>query len=307
MSKKVVLQLLFFFLFSSIVSAKNLIVEFVYIKGEVNFKDGGVEQWYKAEVGTKITTGATIYTKVNSEAILSWGGGHAFKISQLSLVNLSKISFDENGNIEENKIDIEKGKALFKARKLISRDSKYEVKTPTAAAGVRGTEFNVEVFDNKATVIDILSGEVNVTAISLETFLDEGKRIIINPGRERESKPESIPEEKKIELQKESNEMKEYVKETTGEKVEGGELKVEAFKDGSKEGEIKEPVITEGAGAGEKIDVEEVSAGKDLGEEIIKNEINETKTMEVKKQVEEIIKESEKEEELPPFPPEVPK
>ena len=177
-------------IFSLPLWGENLIVEFVHVEGEVNFKDSGYEDWYRAEEGTKVTSGAVIYANVNSEAILSWGNGHVLKVSPLSLIRLSKIEFDVGKNIEKNKIDLNRGKLLAKAKKLTSKNSNFQVITPNVQAGIRGTEFAVEILDDSSTLVSVLEGDLDIVVVGLETLLEEGNRIQIRPGEEARAKPE---------------------------------------------------------------------------------------------------------------------
>ena len=62
--------------------------------------------------------------------------------SQLMLLRLTKD--DENGT-QKTLLDLAIGKILIRAQKLHTKESSFEVKTPTSIVGVRGTVFEVEV------------------------------------------------------------------------------------------------------------------------------------------------------------------
>ena len=65
-------------------------------------------------------------------------GGHVLKVSPQSTVTLSQLEKSAAG--ETSKISLEKGKVFANAKKL-QTGSTFEIKPPTAVAGVRGTGF----------------------------------------------------------------------------------------------------------------------------------------------------------------------
>ena len=65
------------------------------------------------------------------------------------------------GGIESTTVDLDSGKMLCKPKKLIKSES-FMVKTPTAVAGVRGTQFTVEADTNGTSRIKVFEGSVKV-------------------------------------------------------------------------------------------------------------------------------------------------
>ncbi|MGL4368231.1 MAG: FecR family protein [Spirochaetota bacterium] len=76
----------------------------------------------------------------------------------------SKMVFSSLGiknNLEKTTLDLGEGRMLCKPKKLLKSES-FTVKTPTAVAAVRGTEFTVETDSNKTTRIKVYDGKVKV-------------------------------------------------------------------------------------------------------------------------------------------------
>ena len=68
-------------------------------------------------------------------------GDSIIRIKEKSKVLISQLL--KNGNVENITLGLDIGKMLCKPKKLIKSES-FLVKTPTAVAGVRGTQFSVE-------------------------------------------------------------------------------------------------------------------------------------------------------------------
>lgn len=77
---------------------------------------------------------------------------------------------------------------------------RFSVRTPTAVAAVRGTEFSVEVRSERATAVEVFGGLVSVRgALGAESMVSASQRVDVTEGRmgqvERFSpKPESVPD-----------------------------------------------------------------------------------------------------------------
>ena len=63
--------------------------------------------------------------------------------------------------LENTTLGLDVGKMICKPKKLLKNES-FLVKTPTAVAGVRGTNFSVEADANKTTRIKVFDGKVAV-------------------------------------------------------------------------------------------------------------------------------------------------
>lgn len=130
--------------------------------GTVEVLPPGKDTWHKAKAGETLAEGAQVKTGAKSEAYLSFGGGHSVKVSPMSLM---KVSFKSSDSKPGNNLQVSRGKIHAKVSKLDSKDS-FNVKTPTAVAGVRGTKFSVEVTPGNgsgpAATLTKIKGKVEV-------------------------------------------------------------------------------------------------------------------------------------------------
>jgi hypothetical protein len=86
-------------------------------------------------------------------------GSSIIRIKEKSKMSFAMLS--NKNNAESTSLELQEGKLLCKPKKLLKGDS-FTVKTPTAVAAVRGTEFTIEADPEKTTRIKVFDGKVAV-------------------------------------------------------------------------------------------------------------------------------------------------
>lgn len=94
-----------------------------------------------------------------------------FKIKSNSLLTLSSL-------VNETKLNLKQGKIVLALKKL-SKDQKFEVETPTAVAGIRGTSFLVKA-DETDTKIGVLTGKIEVRSFDGYATVTELKEVSVS-------------------------------------------------------------------------------------------------------------------------------
>lgn len=114
---------------------------FMIVKGDIKVKNLKSET-SPAKVGTKIFPGETVISGVDSRSKIRMSDGNTISVSPSSELKIDKYeSAGAEGprNVELNLVD---GKVRSKVEQKYDGDkSKFLMKTPTAVAGVRGTDF----------------------------------------------------------------------------------------------------------------------------------------------------------------------
>ncbi|OGR99376.1 MAG: hypothetical protein A3G85_06630 [Elusimicrobia bacterium RIFCSPLOWO2_12_FULL_39_28] len=181
------LIVLSFFLSPFSSHAKELII--TSSEGSVEIQKQGESQWIKAEIGQILNVGDKLRTGAKSKALTLSNEGHKILIKQKTVFIISQL-----GPVDWE-FNEEKGKVRLSVEKLNSGQS-LKVKTPTAICSVRGTEFEVTVLENQATMCDVYHGSVGLTdpfQASPEVTILENQRSVIEQGTPPRM-PEIIPE-----------------------------------------------------------------------------------------------------------------
>jgi hypothetical protein len=103
-------------------------------------------EWQAAKDGMVILPGDQVRTSANSsvEVLLDGNKTAQVEVKEGSLFRINKAETDPVTGDKTTLLDLAMGKVLVHVEKLEGR-SKFEVKTPTALTGVRGTTFEVTV------------------------------------------------------------------------------------------------------------------------------------------------------------------
>lgn len=121
----------------------------IEIKGEALVKSSKEKNWLSAKTGMILKEGDVIKTGTNSAVVIQLLKENQetaiVDIKNNSQLLIAEISKTDEKKREHTLLDLAIGKILVKAQKLHGEKSKFEVKTPTSIAGVRGTTFTVEV------------------------------------------------------------------------------------------------------------------------------------------------------------------
>ncbi|WP_102348180.1 DUF4073 domain-containing protein [Bacillus sp. Marseille-P3661] len=125
------------------------------VKGEVYIKKGNSTREFKAKEGMSLSEGDSIRTVKKSSANIVYDDGSKTSIAPSSKLSVSKLKDKANGN--QTKVKVLSGKIWNSVKNLSNANDEYDVETPTAVMGVRGTHFIVTT--------DPLTGQSSVTVL----------------------------------------------------------------------------------------------------------------------------------------------
>jgi hypothetical protein len=158
--------------------AQESIGKVVSLDGIVEAKLDENSQWRALNKKSDIYEKDTIKTGENSKVDIFFVDETNVSIGPETTIKIEKLVCSPAQNHREGKMNVVMGKARFNVGKLFSKDSSFEVRTPTAVAGVKGTSFIVNVTSEQLTQLMGLSGVVIVTSISPEI----GGEILLTSG-----------------------------------------------------------------------------------------------------------------------------
>lgn len=238
----------FFVLISTLLFAVNIYCASVNgtisgLKGKVEIKKAGEEKWVPATEGMTITKGTMIKTAAESSAMIKWLENNLVKVYELTIYNFKEADFNSATGDEKSHCFLEKGKIYAKAKKLKTAESEFKVMTPSAVAGVRGSEVMSEAVEGTKSSFSVLDGTFVVESAGVEQIVETGYQTEFAPG-ETPPPPQEIPPEIFKDLKQEAEQIKqeagivEKKDEKKDEKKEG--KKDEKKEEGKKEEEKKD-------------------------------------------------------------------
>lgn len=183
---------------------------FKVVKGKVFVVDKSGKQT-KARIGLKIFPQSTIKTGKDSRAKVVMTDQNEINVSPESVVELSKYEFDPKADNKNVLINVIYGKIRSKVSQKYEGGNKFQVKTPSAVAGVRGTDF-ITSFDKGRSETKIITFEGRVefgipagsSDIANSVFVSMGQTSTLTTGS-RPSLPIELPATELAEFDFESN------------------------------------------------------------------------------------------------------
>jgi hypothetical protein len=139
----------------SITQVFALSVQIIQIDGEVLVKTNSAAQWEKAVVDMKLEKQAQIQTKAKATCVV------AFDEARQNIVTLYEKSQMAVENIKPGNLFLPEGRVFTLIRQM-DKTERFEIRTPTAIAGARGTGWLTEFQDGRTVVAcfeDIVSVE----------------------------------------------------------------------------------------------------------------------------------------------------
>lgn len=173
---------------------------FMTVKGTVFVESGGSKT--PAKVNAKVFPGSTIETGPGSRAKIQMSDRSLVHVSPDSKLKIS--TFTKEGATQKVELGLNQGKIRNEVKGSYGKENKFEVKTPTAVAGVRGTTFVVaHSLATNTTEVTTLQGVVEMT--SLKNGAASGEPVLIKKDQKSSTSantpveaPKAItPEEKK--------------------------------------------------------------------------------------------------------------
>lgn len=147
-----------------------------HVEGNVRYRAGRKGAFKPLTVGTRLMTGATVITGPNSFAGYRLRDG-----TLLSQIESSKLTFDELGRYEKTrmmstKLKLESGRLEAQVTRQVKPDGQFNVVTPVAVAGLRGTAFRLNVSeDGKTLRSEVINGKVAIISKGREVNVSGGQ------------------------------------------------------------------------------------------------------------------------------------
>ncbi len=110
----------------------------------------------------RLMKGQEVRVGERSRVELRFPDGTVMRFAERSTVRMDDILFDPKTQEKKVRVDLTGGKLWANVKKLITSDSRVEVKTVNAVAGVRGTVYRVNVDEDNSAMVRVYDGSVYV-------------------------------------------------------------------------------------------------------------------------------------------------
>ena len=160
------------------------------VDGNVFQTHKGQSEKKKTELASPIFMDDQFETDFSSKALFTFDDESTLTMSEDTVININTHVFNPDKNLRETLIKASLGWVRFKVTKDMTNGSSFKVVTPTATAGVRGTEFAVITNRQGKTTFVVLEGKI-------ETFANKtngkGTTFFISAGEIQDFSPDGSP------------------------------------------------------------------------------------------------------------------
>ncbi len=135
----------------------------------------GAKKGTSLKKNDKIMKGQEVKVGEMSRIELKYPDGTVMRFAERSVIKMDDISYDSKTQNKKVRVDLGGGKLWANVKKLATADSRVEVKTVNAVAGVRGTVYRVNVDEDNSAMVKVYDGSVNVTGVPKEAAKTSGQ------------------------------------------------------------------------------------------------------------------------------------
>ncbi len=165
MIKKVLAIILCLMLFISsmpltVFGADKVSAKLIQMEGDVQIIRAGGEKPFKAFLNMRLTEGDKIITGSSGKAKVQMDDEVVITLAENTRIYLSELR-GSNG-AKQSSISLQSGGVGSSVKEKLKDNSRFEIKTPTAVMGVRGTEFFTQYYNGNVDV-RVVDGVVEVT------------------------------------------------------------------------------------------------------------------------------------------------
>lgn len=162
--------------------------KFLVVKGEVKVQKAD-NQTIPAKIGSQVQVGETVITGNDSRAKIVMPDRNVISISPSTTMKIEKYTTGADKNVE---LTLSEGKVRSDVKNNYDGEkTQYLIKTPTAVAGVRGTQF-ITSFDSKTNVTEVITFKGTVALSSVTGSAPA--TVLVNKGQSSTVKKDSAPE-----------------------------------------------------------------------------------------------------------------
>ena len=162
-----------------------------FIKGVASIKLAEAEEWKDLQLNDKITQGNWIRTSPQGTIEISFENHFSVLLRPNTTIEITSAR-KKSAIYMMYKLFIDIGKTISKIKKGTGKETRYEIKTPSAVAAARGTEFRAGVDSDVTTRLEVLAGIVDVEAARQKVEVAAGEGTLVKKDKKPET-PVKLP------------------------------------------------------------------------------------------------------------------
>jgi hypothetical protein len=157
------------------------------VSGNVRYKSGD-GPFQKLAAGTQLNGGENVLTGPRSSASYRFADGSMMTQQAFSKLSFGRLAAYGKTGMVSTELSLDNGRLEAHASKQLPPAGGFQVKTVVAVAGLRGTDFRLNLGeDGKTLRNEVLQGTVDVTAQGKEVGVEAGYGTVVEAGKPPEA------------------------------------------------------------------------------------------------------------------------
>ncbi|GAB1476404.1 hypothetical protein MASR2M70_12380 [Bacillota bacterium] len=154
-------------------AAEKTTAELIEMGGDVQVIRSGGEKPFKAFVSMKLAEGDKIITGPKGFAKIKMDKDVIITLAENTKISISELRGSKGAS--QSSVNLQTGGVGTSVKEKLTDNSRFEIKTPTAVMGVRGTEFFTQYFNGNVDV-RVVNGVVEVRTTVTYSDTGDGER-----------------------------------------------------------------------------------------------------------------------------------
>lgn len=153
----------------------------LFVRSEVLIREPGTGKWHALHGNDAVRQGSSIRTKSEAAVEIVFDDGSSFYQGPDTTLDVDVSQIKGEKSLFQRLI-LGTGRVVMKIRRATGKDSRIEIRTPSATAVARGTEFRVTAGARDVTTSEVLHGVIDVEAMQHGVAVHEGEGTLVRRG-----------------------------------------------------------------------------------------------------------------------------
>jgi hypothetical protein len=149
-------------------------------EGEVLIMKSGAGAWVNGEVKMELKASDLVKSGTGSSVVITFFDGSTLELKPETQIEIVELASKTSRVI---RLKQQLGETISTVQKMADPASRYEIETPAAIAGVRGSSMLVKVAADGTTQVQNLEGNIYVSAVGVELAIPVGNSSTVKPGQ----------------------------------------------------------------------------------------------------------------------------
>lgn len=148
------------------------------VSGDVQVSSNTESTFRQLLADDHVAAGYTVRTGPDSRVTLNWMDGSRVRLGESTAMRVRKCSLNTATDTTTALFDLDVGRVWVRVLSALGGKTKFQIRTPTATAGVRGTVFSVGVEPEGRTEVSVYEGTVHVSGASGAADVAAGRQAV---------------------------------------------------------------------------------------------------------------------------------